>query len=261
MRRIARLLTLLALPLAAAGCTMHLNAVEGPASIAIPTSYPWESTIYAVRTESGVLLVDLGWTGAARPLRRGLARIGARPEDVTDVFVTHSHRDHIGAWRAVQQARFHVGASERAMLESLKEHADLPSRAGDLVLGNPAPWPGEVNVHSFSADTVMVIGGDTVRAFLNPGHTAGSASYLIRGVLYVGDAVYRSYVTGYRPASHIFTADHAQSRASLVSLFDRVRPYSPAWVCTAHGKCARPDERFIRKVLGDAFPDTAPAPN
>jgi hypothetical protein len=21
------------------------------------------------------------------------------------------------------------------------------------------------------------------------------------------------------------------------------------WICTAHGKCARPDERFIRKVL------------
>ncbi|HEX8395310.1 MAG TPA: MBL fold metallo-hydrolase [Longimicrobium sp.] len=251
MRWIARLSTLLIVSAAGAGCTMHLNAVQGPTSIAIPTSYPWESTIYAVRTGTGVLLVDLGWTGTDRPLRRGLARIGARPQDVTDVLVTHSHRDHIGAWRAVQQARFHLAAGEGPLLTGEREHSDLPSRAGGLVLGNPAPWPGEVNVRAFSADTVMVMGGDTVRAFLNPGHTAGSASYLIRGVLYVGDAVYRSYMTGYRPASPIFTDDHAQSRASLAALFDRVRPFAPRWVCTAHGKCARPDDRFVRKVLND----------
>jgi glyoxylase-like metal-dependent hydrolase (beta-lactamase superfamily II) len=249
MRRLAPAL-IAAAALVLGGCTMNLNAVDGPASTAIPTSYPWESTIYAVRTDAGVLLVDLGWTGAGRPLRRGLARIGARPEDVTDVFVTHSHRDHIGAWRAVRQARFHVAAGEEPLMESREGHADLPSRLADHVLGNPAPWPGEVNVHPFSADTAIVVGRDTVRVFLAPGHTPGSAAYLIRGVLYGGDAVYRSYVTGYRTASRIFTDDPARNRASVAALFERVRPYAPAWVCTAHGKCAAFDERLIRKVTG-----------
>jgi glyoxylase-like metal-dependent hydrolase (beta-lactamase superfamily II) len=117
------------------------------------------------------------------------------------------------------------------------------------VEGSPGPWSGEVAVRPFSRDTVYAFGADTLRAFIVPGHTSGSAAYLYRGVLFVGDAVSRPYHTGYGPGMGIFTADRAANRAALASLFERVRPYGVQWVCTAHGKCARPDERFIRKVL------------
>lgn len=243
------LLLVLAAGFSVSGCTMNLARVEGPDANAIPTAWPTQSLIFAARADSGVFVVDLGWLGADRALRRGLAKIGARPEDVTDVFLTHGHRDHVRAWRTVRHARFHLAAAEVPLLHGETPHADLPSRAARAVLGDAGPWPGEVNVQPFSADTAFAFGADTVRAFVIPGHTPGSAAYLFRGVLFVGDAVARPYHTGFGPGVGLFATDRAANRAALVSLFERVRPYGVRWVCTAHAKCARPDERFIRKVL------------
>jgi glyoxylase-like metal-dependent hydrolase (beta-lactamase superfamily II) len=233
-----------------AGCTMNLRQVEGPDRNAIPTAWPWESLIYAARTDDGrVFVVDLGWRGAERALERGLARIGARPADVTDVFITHSHRDHIAAWTAVRQARFHLAEAEVPLFVGEMRHADLPSRVSAATTGPPGPWSGEVAIRPFSRDTAFAFGADTVWAFLVPGHTSGSTAYLYRRVLFAGDAISRPYHTGYGQGMGIFTADREANRAALVSLFERIRPYGVEWVCTAHGKCARLDERFIRKVL------------
>lgn len=247
--RFARACILSTSLIALAGCTMNLPRVEGHGLNAIPTAWPYESTLYAARTAAGVFVVDLGWRGADGALRRGLEQIGARPEDVTDVFITHSHRDHIMAWPVVRHARFHVMAAEVPMFESDLAHADVPSRAARAVLGDAGPWRGEVDVRPFSGDTTFVLGTDTIRAFVVPGHTPGSTAYLYRGILFAGDAISRPYHTGYGPGMGIFTTDQAQNHAALVSLFERLRPYDVRWVCTAHGKCARPDERFIRKVL------------
>ena len=245
-----RLLLAAVLLAAAAGCSMNLAPVSGPDRSAIPTAWPWQSLMYAARTDDGRLfVVDLGWRGAGAALERGLARIGARPQDVTDVLLTHSHRDHIAAWRSVRQARFHMVEAEVPLFLGQTVHADLPSRAAVATLGEAGPWPGEVAVRPFSRDTVLAFGADTVRAFVIPGHTPGSAAYLYRGVLFVGDAISRPYHTGYGPGMGIFTTDRAQNRAAIASLFERSRPYGVQWVCTAHAKCARPTERFIRKVL------------
>jgi hydroxyacylglutathione hydrolase len=165
------------------------------------------------------------------------------------VFITHSHRDHIWAWRTVRQARFHMMEAEVPLFFGERVHADIPSRAARTLRGEAGPWPGEVNVHAFSRDTAFLMGADTIRAFLVPGHTPGSTAYLWRDVLFVGDAIARPYHTGFGPAMGIFTEDRKASHEALVSLFERIRPYDVQWICTAHGKCARPDERFIRKVL------------
>jgi glyoxylase-like metal-dependent hydrolase (beta-lactamase superfamily II) len=240
-----------ALPLLAllGACTLNLAQVEGPDANAIPTAWPYESMVFAARTADGVFVVDLGWNGADRALRRGLAQIGATPGDVTDVFMTHSHRDHIRAWPLVRHARFHINTAEVPLFTGKAVHADLPSRAARTVRGDAGPWPGEVDVRPFSGDTTFVLGTDTIRAFVVPGHTPGSTAYLYRRILFAGDAISRPYTTGYGPGMGIFSTDRARNHAELVSLFERLRPYPVEWVCTAHGKCARPDERFIRKVL------------
>src|SRR5687768_15883102 len=74
-KRFSVLLALLLL----AGCTLNLREVEGPDANAIPTTWPSQSLVFAARTAEGVFVVDLGWRGADRSIRRGLARIGARP--------------------------------------------------------------------------------------------------------------------------------------------------------------------------------------
>ncbi|HEV2149297.1 MAG TPA: MBL fold metallo-hydrolase [Longimicrobiaceae bacterium] len=243
-----RALPLLALlPLAA--CTLNLRQVQDPPrSLAIPTAHPWSSLVYLARTDSGVVVFDLGWTGAGRRLRRVLRQVGATPHEVRAVFLTHSHRDHVNAWREVRGARFHLTAVEAPLFVGEARHRDLPSRVAERVFGRRGPRPGEVEVRPFGADTAFAFGADTVRAFLLPGHTAGSAAYLFRSVLLVGDAIAYNHLTGFQGAKRIFTRDVQQSRASLASLFGRVRPYEVRWVCNAHGKCARPDSAFVRKV-------------
>jgi glyoxylase-like metal-dependent hydrolase (beta-lactamase superfamily II) len=239
--RIFRVAAALAL-LAAAGCTVGMSAVRKPPySYASATAPPWSSMVYAARTDSGVVVVDLGWYGAERELRGALRKLGATPADVTDVFLTHSHRDHIGAWRLVRHARFHLAASEAGYFDGAAHHGDLPSRTAEAVLGNPGPWPGEVAVRPFARDTAFVFGADTLRAYPLSGHTPGSAAYLFRRVLFLGDAFAYHRVTGLRGAEPIFSDDRERSAANLRSLMERIRPLGVEWACNAHSKCLRAD--------------------
>ncbi len=229
---------------------MHLAEIRSATAEPIPTAWPWNSFIYAARADGGQLVVfDLGWHGAAGALERGLARIGATPEQVTDVFLTHSHRDHIAGWPRVRQARFHLHEDEVPLFVRGTGHADVPSRTAAALLADREPWAGELALRPFSRDTLWAMGADTVRAFHVRGHTPGSSAYLFRGILFVGDAVQRSYLTGFGPPKPIFTADVPESERSLAALFERALPFGVEWVCTAHAKCARPDERFLGKVL------------
>jgi glyoxylase-like metal-dependent hydrolase (beta-lactamase superfamily II) len=81
--------------------------VTGQTAVAL-TGGSNASLVYAARTPGGVVLVDLGWWGHERAVARALADLGAGPADVTDVFLTHAHRDHVAAWRTVRHARFHL---------------------------------------------------------------------------------------------------------------------------------------------------------
>lgn len=225
------------------GCSINLRHIQDPPhAVAITTLNVARSMIYAARTDSGVVLVDLGWTGAGRDLRNGLRRIGAEPADVRAVFLTHSHRDHIRGWRAVRHARFYVSREEVPHLTGRRPHEDFPSRFAAALFPGLYPSAGELEVHAFDRDTSLVIGGDTVRAFLLPGHTAGSAAYLVRGILFVGDALAFTGLRGFRPAVEIFTHDSAENRESLGTLRTRVAPFRVEWVCTSHAKCARPED-------------------
>jgi hydroxyacylglutathione hydrolase len=241
--------------LTAAGCAKNLDHVHAsPRSQAIPTAFPWTSMIYVVRTDSGAFLIDLGWYGAGTALRRELRDMGLVPAQVTDVFLTHSHRDHIAAWKTVRHARFHMAAGEVPLFLEHQQHRDLPSRVANLVLGNAAPPPAPVDARGFDRDTSFVMGADTLHAFLVPGHTAGSAAYLYRGILFSGDATVHVYGFGAGPAMRMFTADVRQSRASLAALRDRLAAggHQVEWICTAHAKCAPWSERYWRKVLRNA---------
>lgn len=56
-------------------------------------------------------------------------------------------------------------------------------------------------------------------------HTAGSAAYLFRGILFTGDALARTALDGFTSALPAYSDDAPRGAASLATLLDRVAPY------------------------------------
>ncbi len=88
-----------------------------------------------------------------------------------------------------------------------------------------------------------------------PGHTAGSAAYLMDGVLFVGDGLSHSILFGgFRPPARRYSEDAAAARRSLLEVLERARPRGVRAVCTAHANCGRYDEVIQAITHGDAVP-------
>ncbi len=199
---------------------------------------PNTSMVYLGRVATGVVAIDLGWWGAERSFSRALRELRASPDDVTDVFLTHSHRDHIGAWRLVRRSRFHVAGAERAMLVGERRHGGWIPRVVERLKRSDLPRQAQVDVRTFSRDTSFVLGGDTLFAYVVPGHTPGSAAYLFRGTLFLGDAATYTRWSGFGPARRGFSDDPQAAARSLDALWARLPRATIRTVCTAHAKCS-----------------------
>jgi len=214
------------------------------------------SMIYLARTSVGVIAIDLGWSGDSANFARALKQVDAKPSDVTMVFLTHSHRDHIAAWPLVRHARFFLASSEVPLFFGDSTHRGwIPRTADDLEPPN-LPKRGELSIQPIGSDTVMVIGADTLRAYLLPGHTPGSTAYLFRGTLFLGDAVTHSTIGGFGPAKRGFTADREAAIKSLERLWPRLPDGAVRYACTAHADCA-PFSEVVKALRPAATPPPA----
>ena len=222
--------------------------VDPPRAAAVTTSGAWSSMIYLARTDSGIVAVDLGWWGAGDALDRGLGQLGATRDDVRTVFITHSHRDHIAGWSLLPRARFVVAAPEADLLFGRALHRGWLPRLADRIRAPSLPPAHVLPLTTFSSDTTFVFGADTVRAFPLRGHTAGSAAYVIRGILFAGDAVNYRPLYGWRGARSEMSDDVARSRTSLRALWPRLASLEVTTLCSAHAKCGALDAEMRRSV-------------
>jgi glyoxylase-like metal-dependent hydrolase (beta-lactamase superfamily II) len=254
--RRTRILLLGALILA--GCAPPL--VAGFRGALVSTTGPSRSMVSVFETAEGILVVDLGWWGAADELGRTLAELGADSADVEAVLLTHAHRDHIAAWPAVRGAPFYLAEAEEPYLFGEAEYEAWVPRTADRLLHPDQPARGDIEIRTFRDDTTMVVGYDTIRAFLVPGHTPGSTAYLIRGILFAGDALAHTIFGGFRHAHPVFSDDVDKAASSLRSLFERLEPYDVRLVCTGHARCSEFTEAFRQDALGLDPPPPGPGP-
>ena len=235
------------------GCTASSAPLHDPPRAVAVLTDPSGSMIYLARVESGVIALDLGWVAAGTGLRRGLAELNAEPDDVVAVFLTHSHRDHVAGWPLVRGASFHLAGPEVPRFLGSERHRGWVPRMAALLPEN-LPEAGEIAIEPFARDTAFAFGGDTLRAFLVSGHTAGSAAYLFRGILCVGDAMSWNPFRGLGSPMRIHSDDASEGRRSLESLWRRVEPFDVRWVCTAHAHCVEFTPELVRHATDDAEP-------
>jgi glyoxylase-like metal-dependent hydrolase (beta-lactamase superfamily II) len=193
-------------------------------------------TLFAARVAPGphVVLFDSSLDPQARPVDALLGALHASRDDVTDVFLTHGHYDHVAGAGVFTKAKLHLGAADVALAAGqVNPEALLPTLLGKLL----ATPPVTANAPMTGAATFEV--GDptkTVKAFPVPGHTPGSFVFLYDGVLVAGDTMLFKEGRLVTPP-RVFDPHPAESAASLISLKKQLVNETIDVVCTAHGGC------------------------
>lgn len=175
-----------------------------------------------VKASDRVLLFDTGAGGNFGPgaghLAGALAEAGVDPNSVTDIFISHSHGDHVGGILNAQGALSFPNATIHI---SKPEWDFLSSQTGEWQVALVAAIKPKIDAFKPSAELVPGI----VKAVEIKGHTAGHSGYLITSgaasLLYVGDSMHHFVVSVQKPEWTIsFDGDSAtasKSRAELIA--------------------------------------------
>jgi glyoxylase-like metal-dependent hydrolase (beta-lactamase superfamily II) len=209
MRNLLAVVTLLL-----CGCTSAIE--DGLAMNGIVTVGDSFTSSFLLTTDDGALLFDVGITASGQPVIDALAEVGLSASDVTDVFLSHGHGDHVGGLAAFENARVRGIAEEQAVLdeEEVDVTIDAPVVGGEFVQ----------------------VAGQTIEVFHVPGHTVGSAVYLVNGVLLLGDSAVATPSGRLEQPPERFSDDVEELDESLLALRDLLRPRSGdvAWMAYSH---------------------------
>jgi glyoxylase-like metal-dependent hydrolase (beta-lactamase superfamily II) len=166
--------------------------------------------------ERQVALVDAGNDAAGEAILAELSRRQLGPDAVSAIFITHGHPDHIGAAALFPKAQVMALDAEVALVEG------RAGARGPLTRLFPVRPTGVTVTRRLQDGDVVTIGNTTVRAYAVPGHTGGSAAYLVDGVLFLGDSADIASDGSLNGAPWIFSDSQAENRASLARLEQRL---------------------------------------
>lgn len=163
-----------------------------------------------------VALVDAGNDGKATAILAELSRRHLGPDAVTTILITHGHPDHTGGVLMFPKAQVVALEAEKPLVEG------RAGAKGPLTRLFPARPTGIVVTKTVNDGDTLMLGPHQVRVFAVPGHTGGSAAYLVDGVLFMGDAADAKGDGTIIGAPWVFSDSQPQDRASLVSLDERL---------------------------------------
>jgi len=173
-----------------------------------------------VKAKGRVLLFDTGAGSLFGPgsglLHGTLAEAGVAPQSITDIFISHSHGDHVGGLvnaeggLAFPNATIHLSNAEWQHMSGNAQYAALVATMKPRVSG-------------FTPGSELVPG--VVKAVEVKGHTPGHSAYLISSgadsLLYVGDSMHHFVVSVQKPEWTIAwdgdSATASRSRADLIA--------------------------------------------
>jgi hydroxyacylglutathione hydrolase len=169
-------------------------------------------SVYLIELAPGtVALVDAGNDENAAAVRAALGARNLGPEAVTTILLTHGDGDHVHGAHAFPHATVYALAADIGLAEGRAARGPFRS-----------PHPNGLHVTALADGQVLDISGIRVEVFAVPGHTPGSAAFLIDGVLFLGDSADVASDGRLEPGNWLFSSDRPTNRASLRDLAKRL---------------------------------------
>lgn len=201
---------------------------------------PVEASInaYLIQLPGRLVLIDTGsgelfGPGAGGGMLASLELAGFKPEQVTDILITHIHSDHAGGLvkggqRVFGNATIHVEKPDLDFFfdSTAQKRTGYEQQFFDVAATSMKPYLDAGRVTTIRADGEVFPG---LFATLHPGHTPGSAFYTLRDggeeLVFVGDIVHSTSVqfpnTAVTIAYDLDTVGAAQVRAEAFDEFAR----------------------------------------
>jgi glyoxylase-like metal-dependent hydrolase (beta-lactamase superfamily II) len=168
-------------------------------------------------SEREVALVDAGNDKSATAIISELSRRHLGPEAVTMILITHGHPDHTSGAAMFPKAQVLALEAEVPLIEG------RAGSKGPLTRLMPISPTGITVSRALADGDEITLGSHHARVFAVPGHTQGSAAYLVDDVLFVGDAADTKSDGTMIGSPWVFSDSQTQDRASLAALDARLK--------------------------------------
>ena len=190
--------------------------------------------VYAARVGDKVVLFDAGIDTVGTALDAAIAAVGGKSrDDVSDVFLTHGHFDHVQMSALCPKATVHVGIRDTDMLAQKARTEPWAARWFAKAL----PPPAIAAQAAFIDRTEQTLAdGKKLVALPLPGHTPGSFLIFYDGILFAGDSMQIS--DGKLDfCMSAFSVDPKENRRNIAKLKDQLSGIPIDRVCTGHQAC------------------------
>ena len=210
---------------------------------------------YLIRGINGIILVDAGTPNKIRSFKRKLARLHIHPEDIKLIVLTHSHFDHAGSAKDIQDltgARVVMHEIEKAYFD--EDRFAMPkgvNHMGKISLPVLFPLFKKIRFKKPVIDVVVKNSEFSLKEFgfegkiyHTPGHTPGSISLLLNsGEAFVGCQAHNGLPFRIKPGFPIYAMDIEKVKESWKLLIER----GAKVIFPGHGK-SFPVEVIKRKL-------------
>ncbi|OIJ66533.1 MBL fold metallo-hydrolase [Streptomyces mangrovisoli] len=215
-----------------------------------------------------VTLIDTGYPGDRERLLASLAEVGAAPEAVTAVLITHAHNDHLGSAEhlrttygtPVQLHEAEVPHARREFLQQVSVGQVLRQawRPGVLSWVRHVMSVGGTEQHpvaapeAFAADGPLDLPGRPVPVH-TPGHTSGHAVFHLPaiGAVVSGDALVSGHATSRLAGPQLLHGMFHHERERALGSLDTIERLDGDLLLPGHGPVHRGSVREAAGLARD----------
>ncbi len=170
------------------------------------------------------VLVDAGKDEKGEAILAALATQHIAPEAIVAVLLTHGHSDHTAAVPLFHNAEIAALPEEAGVIAGTEGSRAPIGR----FLGFLAKPTGIRITHAVHDGEVLTVNKLPIHIFAVPGHTDGSAAFLARGALFLGDSADAKKDGTFTGSPWLMSDDAAQNVESLKRLAQRLAPEAEA---------------------------------